>query len=344
MNIAFITFGNRTTASTRYRVLQYIPLLKRDGFHCSIIFYNGRGSKISFVYKVLFLLQSFIVSLHTDVIVIQKFLFPVIIQKILFLFCKHIVFDIDDSIWLQEPTAILNPSQSQSLKRKFYHMIKISDIVIAGNVYLKRNVEKYSKNCIIIPTVVDAARYYLKKSYKKQNIKLGWIGIKENFTYLSLLDDVFTRLAKVYGKSISLSVISNGKFVTEHLMVHNIPWSEQAERTLLREIDIGLMPLNDTPWSRGKCAFKALQFMASGVPTIVSPVGVNRDIIEEGVTGFFASEPKEWEEKINILSKNDELRKKMGENARSMVTNNYSLKRMYPKVKNVFQQIENKLE
>jgi len=155
-------------------------------------------------------------------------------------------------------------------------------------------------------------------------VTIGWLGTSKNLYYLKgiagALKHVTDRLP-----GVKISVVSNGRFEPEGLDVENLPWSPEAEANWLSEIDIGIMPLAHDDWSRGKCAFKLLQYMAAGVPTVSSPVGMNAEVVVDGVNGLLADTESEWTEKLLSLAENADLRAKLGASGRRTVEKEYSL-------------------
>jgi glycosyltransferase involved in cell wall biosynthesis len=214
-------------------------------------------------------------------------------------------------------------------QRTFARMVKYSDYVIAGNQYLKSKAMVYNKNIIIIPTSIDTDKYTIKDySKSKEKVTIGWIGSKSSLPFLKELIPAFDQLAGEYN-FVELKIICNDFFDCKMPIVKKV-WALQDENTDLQDIDIGLAPLSDHEWTKGKCATKLLQYMAVGIPVICSPVGVHNEIIKEGINGFLAASIKEWTEKIDLLIKNKALRKTIGLEGKKTLESSFSLKANIP--------------
>ncbi len=160
---------------------------------------------------------------------------------------------------------------------------------------------------------------------KSDRIVIGWTGTHSTLSYLDLVVPVIQSLEKKLHNQFEFHVIADKNPNFELSSLRFIKWSKESEIQDLLKFDIGLMPLTDDLWAKGKCGFKALQYMAIGIPVIASPVGVNKNIIDEGVNGFLCKSLSQWEEKIVQLIKDQELRKRMGDAGRFKIVNNYSL-------------------
>ena len=162
---------------------------------------------------------------------------------------------------------------------------------------------------------------------------IGWIGNSENLGYLQALEGVFARLANAYGSKVILRVVSGKPYASESsLNVNNRTWALDTEVDDLRSFHIGLSPLTDDEWTRAKCGFRALQYMALGIPAVVSSVGVNKEIVDDGINGFLAQTQEEWFAKLSQLIENKELRRRLGQRGRSTVEREYSLAATLPKL------------
>lgn len=238
---------------------------------------------------------------------------------------RRIIFDLDDAVMYRSSSS-KNP-HSFSRLIKFKYMIKGSDVVITGNQFLKKEVLKIDpgKKVFTIPTPIDINLYPKKKEvYDTSEVILGWIGTKGNLRYLEYLDHVFKILSNRFS-NLKVKVVSNGIFESKFIPIINKPWKLEEENDDLISFDIGLMPLNNDLWSRGKCGLKIVQYLSVGLPVVCTPVGINQDIIKHGENGFWATDEKEWIEHLSILIENPELRKKMGIQGIKTVQDGYSL-------------------
>jgi len=206
-------------------------------------------------------------------------------------------------------------------------MVKGSDAVTVGNQFLKDEVLKVDpgKKVFVIPTCIDTKLYPQKKKISdRQEIILGWIGTKGNLRYLKKLEPVFQILRQRFPR-VKLKIVSNDFYDPSHLPTIKKLWKLEDENEDLISFDIGLMPLNDDPWSRGKCGLKIVQYLSVGVPVVCTPVGINSDIIQHGENGFWATSDQEWVDRLSILIQDEGLRHQMGLKGIETVEREYSL-------------------
>ncbi|HLB24841.1 MAG TPA: glycosyltransferase family 4 protein, partial [Nitrospirota bacterium] len=298
-----------------HRILPLYGELKSRGVQCS---YTGvpRGAWG----RILFFLRLF----GTDLLVLHKKLFGPAQLWLIRLLCRKIIFDFDDAIMFVEDRW-KKPVTGKYVS-KFRDTVKASDAVVAGNEFLAAQARLTNEKVAVLTTPVDTAEYVPAGRAKRHGVTVGWIGMKGNLFYLEGLSDVFKGLARKY-PDFSLSIICNDFVEFDGVRVNKRVWSEQDEARLLQELDIGVMPLNDDLWSRGKCGFKILQYFSVGIPVVASPVGINSDIVEHGVNGFLATSPDEWDKYLSALIGDEALRKRMGAAGRRTVEEKYSLER-----------------
>lgn len=328
--IKAIGFGGFVTASTRYRMLQFLDGLDKKGlsidFRCSNEF--KCWSDVS---------QFLFDEPHpADIVWIQKKLFPANWIWRIARRCQ-IVFDFDDAIWTSEKSDRSKFTKWRA-KFKLDFVLKRSALVIAGNHYLAQYASRHAKNVVVIPTVVDADIYPIKKHVDRSPLVLGWIGHSGNFKYLQNLAGVFQKLRELI--DFKLLVIADKDFQLPLVEVVNRRWSAETEIADILEIDIGLMPLEDSDWTRGKCAFKAIQYMAAGIPAVASNVGANADLITSGKNGYLARTDDEWVQSIFELSHKTQSRNLMGREARRLVENNYALSSILPRLYEVIRNLK----
>ena len=206
---------------------------------------------------------------------------------------------------------------------------------MAGNEFLADYARANTENVTIIPTTIDTDKYeFIERTDNPEIVTIGWSGSFSTIQHLDTIRNVLQELAKT--EKFRLRVIGTPEYQLPGVDVEAIQWRSETELDDLRHIDIGLMPLPDDNWSKGKCGLKALQYMALGVPSICSPVGVNSTIIRDGENGFLAESKAEWVEKIKQLIHSPELRRKLGRAGRETVEREYSAKIVAPKVLEVF--------
>jgi glycosyltransferase involved in cell wall biosynthesis len=206
-------------------------------------------------------------------------------------------------------------------------MVRGSDAVTVGNQFLKGEVLKVDreKKVFVIPTCIDTKLYPRKKKISdRPEIILGWIGTKGNLRYLKRLEPVFETLHQRFPQA-KLKIVSNDFYDSSHLPVIKKSWKLEDENEDLISFDIGLMPLNDDLWSRGKCGLKIVQYLSVGVPVVCTPVGINSDIIQDGENGFWATGEEEWVDRLSILIQDEGLRDRMGVKGIETVEKGYSL-------------------
>ena len=328
MKILFLVQGLDVAAS-RYRVLQYLPYLKEHGVQASVQrFPKGFFAKLKIFKSVR----------QYDILFIQRKRFPVLWLKLIRKNAKKIVYDFDDSVMYRNSKYVSNESKTRV--KVFKNMVNASDHVIAGNEYLQKNTIPYTQNVTIIPSPINMTSYPQKKYLEKNdNITLGWVGAHGSIHYLKKMKPIFDTLGRSNGK-LRLKIICDTFFDCENIVVEKKQWTEKDEVADIQSFDIGLMPLMDDPWSHGKCGLKILQCLAVGVPVVCSPAGINREIVEDGVHGFWANTEEEWIEKLKTLINDPDLRKRMGMEGRKRVVEYYSLRANAPRMLKIFQQLK----
>lgn len=226
-----------------------------------------------------------------------------------------LVLDVDDALYLG------------SGRERLLELCRRARAVVCGNQTIADRLSAYARRCVVIPTVVDPARYAVRENFELNGpFRLGWLGSSMSFNetlspFLPMLADIRRRVA------FELILISD-EFpeVARHCSwLRYVPWSPQTESELASHLDAGIMPLQDNEYQRAKCGSKLLQYMAAGLPSIASPVGANRELVLHGTTGFWASQPAEWEQAIVALASNAALRASLGRSTRAHVAKNYSL-------------------
>jgi glycosyltransferase involved in cell wall biosynthesis len=235
-----------------------------------------------------------------------------------------LIFDFDDSIWLND-TSIGNQNLSWIKKpEKTSKICRFADVVTVGNQYLADYASKYNQRVKIFPTVIDTTYHQNTKHHKNERLCIGWTGTEPTLKHFNTAIPVLKRLYRHYGDKISFRIIVNFPYDCRDLPVEVVQWNKSTEIQDLSAIDIGIMPLPDNEWTRGKCGFKGLQYMALEIPTVMSPVGINSTIIRDGENGFLAGEDDEWFNKLSALIESKSLRNKLGKAGRDTVKNHYS--------------------
>lgn len=236
-----------------------------------------------------------------------------------------IIFDFDDAIWLQNVSQANKKFSWMKNPAKTSMLVKLSDLVFAGNEYLANYARQFNKNVVIIPTSIDTDEYKpTNKKNNKSKIVIGWSGSVTTIEHFKYAIPFLKEIKYKYKDKVEIKVIGDGNYINTELEVKGKPWVKSTELDDLCSFDIGIMPLPNDEWSKGKCGLKGLQYMALEIPTIMSPVGVNTEIIEDESNGFLASKEEEWVEKLSMLIESKELREKIGKAGRQTVIDKYS--------------------
>ena len=314
MRIIFLTHASNQ--GHRFRVEQYFPYLIARRVEPKWQPLSGSWRERLIIYQQL---------PFFDVVCIQRrllspFEFYWIRKK-----SSKVLFDLDDAIMYRSSSSPHPHSLSRWLK--FRWMVKGSDVVTVGNQFLKYEVLKVDqrKKIFVIPTCIDTNLYPQKKKISNhEEIILGWIGTKGNLKYLKNLEPVFETIRQKFPQ-VKLKIVSNDFYDSPYLPTVKKPWKLEDENEDLISFDIGLMPLNDDLWSRGKCGLKIIQYLSVGVPVVCTPVGINSDIVKDGENGFWATNHQEWVNRLSTLIQDPELRYQMGLKGIEIVEREYSL-------------------
>lgn len=243
----------------------------------------------------------------------------------------RVIFDFDDAIWLGDTSEANLRFRWLKRPEKVNDILRIADAVIAGNEFLATYARRYNENTICIPTAVDTRRLQPRKPHvSEQPLCIGWTGSQTTLPHFQMIFPVLKKIKDEFGDSVRLMAISDVILSDAPMPLEWKVWNAVEEPELTAQIDIGVMPLPDDDWARGKCGLKALQYMAVGAPAVVSPVGANRHIVRDGVTGYWAADASEWYEHLTRLITNPGLRCELGRQARQHVERHYSLQAVMP--------------
>ena len=240
------------------------------------------------------------------------------------IFRKKLLFDFDDAIWLPNTTAGNRAAAKYKNHQKTAAICGWSYKVSCGNRYLQDFARQYNPAAVYLPTCVDTQRFrYQPKQQQAQRLTIGWTGSHSTLPYLKLVEPVLQQLEEQY--DFDFLVIADKAPALQLRSLQFIPWRKQTELEDLLQIDIGLMPLPDTAWAKGKCAFKALQYMALGIPAVVSAVGANVVAVPDEEAGYTCATPQEWYARLEQLLRQPELRAALGKQGRLWVEEHYSV-------------------
>lgn len=359
MRILMLSRYDQLGASSRLRMLQYIPWFEKMGAKVTVsplfddkylcLLYKSKNrflnrflnlGKISTYYFKR--LHSVLFCKNYDVVWIEKEIFPYcpgLCELILSMRGIKYVVDYDDAIFHNYDLASSFITRFL-LKNKLKPLLSNSSAVTAGNQYLANLSYKNCANSVYIcPTVVDINRYMLKHEPIDETIRIGWIGSSSTSLYLKILAEPLRRVALV--KKIIFVTIGAPKLSFPGVLIEQHDWTLETEVSLLNSIHIGVMPLFDSPWERGKCGYKLIQYMALGKPVIASPVGVNHDIVTPDV-GYLADSDASWKDALIKLIEQPTIREQFGKAARTKVEQKYSLQVTQPIVFQLFKDLINK--
>lgn len=330
-------YGTRA-ASARYRLAQYIPGLLDYGISLDVNSLLGneyiRKTYAGEMYPMRSMFNDYrerIASLFRqrayDVAILHLELFPLlpgIIESRLLRI--PYVYDFDDAFFVKYKADRFK-FVSFVLENKFDAIVSRAAAVTAGNQFLVDYAKHWNPKTVWLPTVVDTDRYIYSPNKCNHVFTIGWIGSPSTSVYLSELTQPLADLGRE--GAVRFVVIGGHCPPIEGVDVVYVPWSEETEVNAINTFDVGVMPLFDDEWSKGKCALKLLQYMACGVPVVASPVGANLDVVDES-SGVFASDREGWGNCLRRLRDDLSLRREMGQNGRRRVEGFYSLRRALP--------------
>lgn len=246
---------------------------------------------------------------------------------------RRLIYDFDDAVMFRDSNA--SRLYSRRREDRFRRTAGGSDLVLAGNDYLAGLAAPFSREVVTLPTVIDLSSYPSSPARERGEV-IGWMGSRSNFIYLDLLRGVLPALRKAR-PGYQLRVVSDGDYSPPG--VTNKRWTLSGEVDDLLGFSLGIMPLKDDLWSRGKCAFKIIQYFAAFLPVVCSPVGTSREVVEEGVSGYFARTEREWVDRLTELLSSPEKRDRMGRAGRRLVEEKYSLSGMVPKMAEILESV-----
>jgi glycosyltransferase involved in cell wall biosynthesis len=329
-------------AGMRFRITHYIPYLEADGFEVTVdafytpaffrfVYEKGHYLRKAFMFCGLAIrrLARVLRTSGYDLIFIYREAFPVgppVVERYLSSLGRAIVLDFDDAIFLPNASEANRFVSSLKYVQKVSTLVRLSDRVIVGNEFLARYARAHNDAVTTIPTSVDTARFVPRTSGRPEGPPIvGWIGSPTTTPYIAGLAAVLREASARHPFVLRIAGAA-GAVAFDGVDVQQEPWTLEREVELFNTCDVGVYPLTDDEWSQGKCGFKAIQFMACGVPVVASPVGVNREIIEDGVNGFLASTPEEWVRKLACLLADPALRARFADAGRRTVEARYSLR------------------
>jgi glycosyltransferase involved in cell wall biosynthesis len=328
-----------TSPGQRFRIEQWEPLLREQGVE--ITFQPFESEELHAVFsqpgeirrKSRSMLRAFarrVAALRSlreyDAVYVFReaaLLGPALLERWVHHAGLPLIFDFDDAVYLR----YVSPANGHLSRLKFPSktgaICRLASHVIVGNRYLAEYARRFNSNVTVVPTTIDTRKYTVEPRLASPDpIVIGWSGSYSTIQHLDTLRSALRRLAA--RERFRLRVIGTAHYSLPGVEVEALPWRSHTELQDLRAIDIGIMPLPDEPWSRGKCGLKALQYMALGIPTVCSPVGVNSTLIRDGANGFLAATEEEWIAKLSRLLRSASLRECLGSAGRVTVEEEYS--------------------
>lgn len=335
-------------AGCRFRISHYVPYLHANGFQVTVrpfytpeffrlVYRRGHfASKAATFLRLLVKRLSVLTELDQyDLVWLYREAVPVgppVIERAIRARGIPIVFDFDDAIFMRNVSEANRAVSFLKNTARVAEIIRFSSHVTPGNQFLGDYARRFSSHVTVVPTTVDTERFRPRQDQRvlpPGGPVVGWIGSPTTYHYIEKMAPLLKQLSA--GHHFTLKISGAGKPVHfEGVRVTDVPWSMANEVELFNSCDVGVYPLEDDDWARGKCGFKAIQFMACGVPVVAAAVGVNREIIRDGENGFLASTPDEWARKLERLLTDAELRRRFSIAGRQTVEQGYSLQGTAP--------------
>lgn len=335
IKVGFLTRYDRMRASSRVRVYDYLAHLGQMGFNCRVLPFP---KKLTIIEKARYMTQSFYLAYWADVIVLQKL---VIQEKFVDMLRKvnpKIIFDFDDALWTLPNAYRQDPMVEARQVQRLRHILTHTVRVIAGNQYLANYANGIARRVDVIPSSVDLQRYPMKPMRNEGSVSLGWIGSAENLVDLNVIAPVLRRITERI-RNVSIRIVSLYPPQMDCVAFQFVRWEIDRDIAYLHSFDIGLMPLSDTERCRGRCGFKAVQYMAVGLPVVASNVGAAKEVVVHGKTGFLATCQTEWEAFLERLIQDKTLRINMGKAGRQRVEQQFSIQANVGKLATILREV-----
>jgi glycosyltransferase involved in cell wall biosynthesis len=302
-----ILSNNTGRASFRQRIAVYVDTLKTNGIDCRVA---------QLPQWIMSRRRLFMQAKDFDAVFLHKKTLNPFDAYCLRKYAKKIIYDFDDAVMFDDK----HPEKPHHKRQtSFRRTVIMADLVIAGNVYLAEYARRFNPNVEILPTGLDTKAYKtITKKAGDGKIRLVWIGSRPTLPNLRQIAPALEEIGSLFD-NVVLRIISDEFFDLQNIPVEKHRWSLETEATELVNSDIGLAPLTDNNFTRGKCGFKILQYQAAGLPVVASPVGVNAELVRKGLNGYHAATVKDWVEKLSALMKDTSIRERMGQSARQTV-------------------------
>lgn len=340
--IAFVPYPPDTTPSQRFRIEQWRGVLDELGIRVrlapfadlrlmSLLYQRGRAAQ-----KIAGMVSGFVrqarnvaTAGRADAILIHRaacLAGPALLERVLTLWRKPILFDFDDAIYLRHTSGANRLFDWLKFPGKTATLCRLSSLVVAGNEHLAAYARRHNPRVVVVPTSIDTDLYApMEREDWSGRVTIGWTGSATSLTYLEMFAPVLRELLR--RRDVEIRVQSNRPPTLSGVPVVWQPWSPETEIQEIRRYHIGIKPMPDDPWARGKCPMKELQYMALGVPAVCSAVGTSVEVIRDGENGFLAANGDQWLEHLTRLVDDAALRKTIGLAGRQTVEERYSMRK-----------------
>jgi glycosyltransferase involved in cell wall biosynthesis len=346
--LALVPYPPDCAPGQRYRIEQWIPYLQAYGVRVTLSpFFSAGGMGALYkpghaLLKTRETLRGYfkrvaesLCSSAADAFFVYReaaLLGPAWIER-LFANRRPLVFDFDDAIYLRHTSAVNAWSRRFKSRGKAARICRMASHVTVGNDFLANFATQHARRVTVIPSTIDTDVYKVEPRRRNPVPVIGWTGSPTTLPYLMMVAPALRRLREK--REFELRVIGAAADI-DGIAVRCLPWRPETEPDDLRRVDIGLMPVSDDEWSRGKCGMKALQYMALGIPPVVSPIGVNASIVHDGVNGLHARTEDEWVDRMALLLDDASYRETLGGEARRTVAESYSARIHAPRMAKIF--------
>jgi glycosyltransferase involved in cell wall biosynthesis len=345
VRVLFAALGTVEEACTRVRIHQHVPGLRSRGIEATVVPFYPRPPASTrpaaaprrpaparrlahAVFELCRTLRIARLARDHDAVVLQRVLLPPALQRMLARHSRRLLFDFDDAIYTTHAGALPVPPDTTF---RFEHMLSLADAAIVSTAHLAGRARPHTGRVFVVPSPVDCERYRPRPDLGPRNeVTIGWIGRDSTTMYLT---PVLPVLAELCRSNPRVRVALVGALAgTGAGFAECPPWSLDTELGELARFDVGIMPLTDDEWARGKGGYKLLQYFACGVPAVASPVGANREIVTPGETGFLAADAVDWREHLSRLIRDATLRARLAATARVAAKSEYSLAKWTPRL------------
>lgn len=347
------------SAGSRFRIYQHLPGLEAAGIRCDVrpffdrklfgVAYE-RGRTLEKLARVTLAavrrLRDVLSVGQYDALVVYRETLPIggaLIERWTKARGVRLIYDLDDAVYLRDEVTVNPLARRLRVPKRVFDVVRRSDLVLCGSEYLASQCRPFNDRVVIVPTSVDVEHFKPRPLHTATGADavIAWVGSHSSSIYLDMLDEPLRRVSARWPAVFEVIGAGSPRQVPG-VRVRNRRWRLEEEVSYFQSADIGVYPVRDSEWGRGKCAFKAIQFMAVGAAVVASPVGASLELITDGENGLFARTDREWEQGIETLLCDPWLRQRMGEAARKTVEERYSLQAVGPRLVAAFKEVLNR--